>query len=85
MADQIHESFENDNYTLGGFLLIYPRPAFDTTDNALLLKKLEIYGIKGINQKIQIDIFKSLMIAKAIYKMLHVEYHKAPFLYRYFF
>ena len=44
MADQIHESFENDNYTLG--VLIDLSKAFDTIDNAVLLKKLENYGIK---------------------------------------
>ena len=29
--------------------------------------------------------FKSLMIAKAIYEILHVEYYRAPFLDRCFF
>ena len=39
LADQIYESFENDNYTLGVFIN-FPK-AFDTIDHAILLKKLE--------------------------------------------
>ena len=44
LADQIHESSENDNYTLG--VVIDLSKAFDTIDHAILLKKLENYGIK---------------------------------------
>ena len=47
LADQIHESFENDNYTLGLFIHLFK--AFDTIDYAMLLKKLENYGIKDTN------------------------------------
>ena len=47
LADQIHKSFENDNYTLGVFIDLYK--AFDTVDHAMLLKKLENYGIKDTN------------------------------------
>ena len=47
MADQIHESFENGNYTLGFFIDL--SKVFDTIDHAVLLKKLENYGIKGTN------------------------------------
>ena len=47
MADQIHESSENDNYTLG--VSIDLSKAFDTIEHAILLKKIENYGIKGIN------------------------------------
>ena len=47
LADQIHESFENGNYTLG--VLIDLSKAFHTTDHAILLKKLENYGIKDTN------------------------------------
>ena len=47
LADQIHESFENDNYTLWVFLDL--SRAFDTTDHVILLKNLENYGIKGTN------------------------------------
>ena len=43
LADKIHESFENDNYTLGMFIDL--SKAFDT----ILLKKLENYGIKDTN------------------------------------
>ena len=41
LADQIHESFENDSYKPGVFL--------DTIDHLNLLKKLENYEIKGTN------------------------------------
>ena len=47
MADQIHESFENDSYTLGVFIDL--SKVFDTIDHAILFKKLENYGIKGTN------------------------------------
>ena len=47
LADQIHESSENDNYTLG--VVIDLSKAFDTIDHAILLKKLENYGIKYKN------------------------------------
>ena len=47
LADQIHESFENDNYTLGVFIDL--SKAFDTIDHAILFKKLENYGIKDRN------------------------------------
>ena len=51
LADQIHESFENDSYTLGVFIDL--SKAFDTL---------------------------TLMIAKEIYEILHVEYRWALFL-----
>ena len=44
LADQIHESFENNNYTLRAFIDL-PK-AFDTIDHAILFKKLGNYGIK---------------------------------------
>ena len=47
LADQIHESFENNSYTLGIFIDL--SKAFETIDHATLLKKLENYGIKGTN------------------------------------
>ena len=47
LADKIHESFENDSYTLGVFIDLFK--AFDTIDHAILLKKLENYGIKDTN------------------------------------
>ena len=47
MADQIHESFENNNYTLGVFIDLFK--AFDTIDHAIFFKKLANYGIKDTN------------------------------------
>ena len=47
LTDQIHESFENNNYTLGVFIDL--SKAFDTIDHAILLKMLENYGIKDAN------------------------------------
>ena len=82
LSNQIHESFENDNYMLVVFIDL--SKAFDTIDHQTLLKKVENYGIKGtnlawlrsylVNRKQYI--FKSLMIAKAIYHILHVEYRR---------
>ena len=47
LVDQIYESFEKDHYTLGVFIDL--SKAFDTVDHTILIKKLEMYGIKGIN------------------------------------
>ena len=47
LVDQIYESFENDNYTVGIFINL--SKAFDTIDHTIPLKKLEIYGITGAN------------------------------------
>ena len=43
LVDQIIKSSENNKYTLG--VLIGLSKAFDTVDNSILLKKLELYGI----------------------------------------
>ena len=40
---QIHESFENNLYTLGVFINL--SKAFVTVNHSIILKKLEIYGI----------------------------------------
>ena len=45
IVDQIYESFENGNYTVGIFVDL--SNAFDTVDHTILLKKLEINGITG--------------------------------------
>ena len=45
LLDQIYESYENNNYTVGIFVDL-PK-AFDTVDQAMLLKKLDICGITG--------------------------------------
>ena len=45
LVDQIYESFERNEYTIGVFIDL--SKAFDTVDHNNLLKKLEIYGISG--------------------------------------
>ena len=47
LVDQIYESFEKDHYTLG--VLIDLTKAFDTVDHTIIIKILEMYGMKGIN------------------------------------
>ena len=47
LIDQIYESFENNNYTVGNFIDL--SKVFYTVDHTILLKKLEIYGITGAN------------------------------------
>ena len=45
--DQIYESFENGNYTVGIFVDL--SNAFDIINHTILLKKLEIYVVTGTN------------------------------------
>ena len=47
LVDQIYESFEKDHYTLDAFMDL--SKVFDTVDHTILIRKLEMYGIKGIN------------------------------------
>ena len=91
LADQIYESFENDNYTLRVFIDL--SKAFGTIDRAILFKKLENYGIKDKN----LAWFRSYMTNRKQYiqitndsksdllQILHVEYRRALFLARSFF
>ena len=47
LVDQIYKSFEKDHYTLGVFIDL--SKAFDTVYHTILIRKLKMCGIKGIN------------------------------------
>ena len=47
LVNQIYESFERNEYTIGDFIDL--SKAFDTVDHNILLKTLEIYGISGMH------------------------------------
>ena len=47
LFDQIYKSFEKDHYKLGVFIDF--SKAFDTVDHTILIRKLKMYGIKGIH------------------------------------
>ena len=55
LANQIHESFENNLYTLVVFIDL--SKAFDTVNHSIIIKKLETYSIHGKN----LEWFKSYL------------------------
>ena len=55
LVDEILKSFDNNFFTLGVFIDL--SKAFDTVDHQILIKKLEIYGIKNYN----LSFFKSYL------------------------
>ena len=46
LIDKISEALDNSDFVIGVFLDF--SKAFDTVDHSILLKKLHIYGIRGI-------------------------------------
>ena len=47
LADQIYESFGRNHYTLGVFIDLCK--AFDIVHHSVLIKKLQMHGIRGVN------------------------------------
>ena len=47
LANQIYESFERNQYTLGVFMDL--SQAFDTVNQSVLIKTLQVYGNRVIN------------------------------------
>ena len=47
LADQIYESFGRNHYTLGVFIDLCK--AFDIAHHSVLIKKLQMHGIRGVN------------------------------------
>ena len=61
LANQIHQSFEQDKSTIGVFIDL--SKAFDTVDHNILLKKLSFYGVRNNNLKL----FKSYLFNRKQY------------------
>ena len=81
LVDQIYESFEKDNYTVGIFVDL--ATAFDIVDHTILLKKLKISGIMGANlawfRSYQTNRKQNICINndnKTNEQKEHAEYHK---------
>ena len=47
LANQTYQSFKRNKYTLGVFIDL--SKAFDTVNHSVLIKKLQMYGIRGVN------------------------------------
>ena len=67
IVDNIRQSIEDGNYTLGIYLDL--TKAFDTVDHTILLRKLQHYGIRGITN----DWFKSYLTDRKQYTLANGE------------
>ena len=84
LANQIYESFERNKYTLGVFIDL--SKAFDTVNHSVLIKKLQMYGVRGVNlawfrsylanRKQYISL---VMIVKQALRTFSVESHRAQY------
>ena len=61
LANQIYEPFEKNQYILGVFIDL--SKAFETINHSVLIKKLQMYGIRGIN----LAWFRSYLAARKQY------------------
>ena len=81
LVDQITESFENSNYTLGVF--IDPLKAFDTMDHSFeeknLLQRTKIMDGSKAGSQIVEKSFKSIKTKKQALRRLAVVFHKVQF------
>lgn len=57
LVENLTSAIENKNYSIGIFIDL--KKAFDTTDHKTLLKKLEMYGIRGVAQRWIIDYLRN--------------------------
>ena len=84
IMDEISVEIDNRKYYIGIFLDLYK--AFDTVDHNILLKKLEIYGIRGtalngflVICQVELNLFLLVMLAQTP-RILSVVYRKVQFL-----